>query len=356
MRNLVLHIAEPFATGVFMFVVNLANKQCEDYDVYVAHGMRPLTHPNYPDFFDKRIKLLRIENFTGEINPSKDFKAFLEIRKIIERIQPDIVHMHSSKSGVIGRLAFAFNKIPQFYSPHGFSFLMEDTSGIKRFIYGSIETFFSRFFSCTIVASSQGEFKEALKLSRKSRLVNNGIEMKDMEPYENKAPVQADHKTLVTTVGRILYQKNPALFNEIASRMPDVQFLWIGEGELQTCLTAPNIRTEGWGKREDALDMVARSDIYLMTSLWEGMPLSLLEAMCLKKICIVSNVIGNRDVIKNGVNGFVCKNADEFVDAIRAVINREADCPRIAANAYEDIKTEYNTDVMYSKFNQLYNQ
>lgn len=355
MKKKILHIAEPFATGVFMFVVNLANKQCEDYEVYIAHGMRPLTHPNYLDFFDKRIKLFRVENFAMEINPSKDFKAFLEIRKLLERIQPDIVHMHSSKSGVIGRIALSFKNVRQFYSPHGFSFLMESDSKMKRFVYRSIEKLFSKF-NCTIVASSQGEFEEALRLSNKSKLVNNGIEMKELEMYEYKIVPTEKRKTLVVTVGRILYQKNPALFNEIAIRMPDVDFLWIGEGDLRNCLNAPNIRIVGWGKREDALEMLAQSDIYLMTSLWEGMPLSLLEAMCLKKVCIVSNVIGNRDVIKDQINGFICRNVDEFVSTIQAVINGSFAKGEIVGNAYADIKAEYNTDVMYLKFNQLYNQ
>lgn len=355
MKRKILHIAEPFATGVFMFVVNLANKQCEDYEVYIAHGMRPLTHPNYPDFFDKRIKLFRVENFAMEINPLKDFKALLEICKLLERIRPDIVHMHSSKSGVIGRIALAFKKIPQFYSPHGFSFLMENDSKMKRFVYRSIEMFFSKF-GCTVVASSHGEFIEALKLSYKSKLVNNGIEMKDLEIYEYKIPPAKSRKTLVTTVGRILYQKNPVLFNEIALRMPNVDFLWIGEGELRNCLNAPNICIVGWGKREDALELLAQSDIYIMTSLWEGMSLSLLEAMCLKKVCIVSDVIGNRDVIKDKINGFICKNIDEFVNTINAVINGKVVRDKIIEKAYMDIKAEYNTDVMYLKYNELYNQ
>ena len=68
----------------------------------------------------------------------------------------------------------------------------------------------------------------------------------------------------------------------------------------------------------DTYDMyIAYADVFLLPSRWEGLPISLLESMYMKKICVVSNVIGNRDVIHNGENGLVCSTAEEFADAIK---------------------------------------
>lgn len=349
----ILHVVEPFASGVLMFVASLTNKQCRDDEVYVAHGIRPLTDPHYPELFDKRVHLIRVENFMMEINPLKEIRAVAEIRRLARQIRPDIVHMHSSKSGVIGRLALAGTGIPQFYSPHGFSFLMQNASKAKREVYRSIEALFARF-DCTLVACSRGEHAEALKLSRKSLLVSNGIDLEELRPYATSAARPEGARNRVATVGRILFQKNPELFNQIASRLPDIEFLWIGDGEMRDCLTAPNIEITGWGNRDEALRMLSRADIFLLTSLWEGLPLALLEAMYLRKICVVSNVIGNRDVIRQGVNGFICNTADEFVEAIRRVTEGKTDREKMTACACEDVCAEYNTDVMYAGFRRLY--
>lgn len=82
--------------------------------------------------------------------------------------------------------------------------------------------------------------------------------------------------------------------------LPEINFIWIGEGELKTELTSPNITITGWIKREEALRIIRNVDFFILPSLWEGLPISLLEAMYLRKICLVSDVIGNRDVIKMG--------------------------------------------------------
>ena len=91
------------------------------------------------------------------------------------------------------------------------------------------------------------------------------------------------------------------------------------------------------------------ADVFLLPSLWEGLPISLLEAMYMKKLCIVSDVIGNRDVIKNGQNGFVCRNVDEYVSAIQ-----HDDIEAIVLNGKKDIVDEYNITTMARKYSVVY--
>ena len=121
-KKKILHIAEAMGGGVFTYLVELSNSLSEEYDVTIAFGVRSETPQNYAEYFNKNINLVRIENFRRSVNPIKDFNATIELRKIIKELKPDIIHLHSSKAGAIGRL-FLYNKEHKmFYTPHGYSF------------------------------------------------------------------------------------------------------------------------------------------------------------------------------------------------------------------------------------------
>lgn len=347
----IMHIAEAFGGGIVTFLANLANEQAEHYHVIIVHGIRPETHANYKDFFDPRIKLVKAKNFRQQISLMCELKAISELRELIRLYKPDIIHMHSSQAGVLGKIAAIGHGCNKAYSPHGFSFLRQDVPTWKRLIFTTIEKVFASF-SCVMVASSATEFEAAKKLTKKSILITNGISNKSLIPFES---IKAENKVpVVGMVGRALPQKNPALFNEIAQRMPDVHFEWIGDGALSHLLTSFNIHVVGWGPREEALEYVAKSDVYIMTSLWEGMPISLLEAMYLRKPCVVSNVVGNRDVINDGENGFVCNNVDEFVEKIQYLINNADARVRMGEQGRKDIETYYTSQIMEQKFSEAY--
>lgn len=125
--------------GVFTYIVDLANELVNKYDMYIAYAVRKQTPKNYKDYFDKRIHLIEVKNFGRAINPTKDIAAFFEVKKIAAEVKPDVIHLHSSKAGAIGRVAFD-GKIPMFYTPHGYSFLMENCNPTKRRVFKLIES------------------------------------------------------------------------------------------------------------------------------------------------------------------------------------------------------------------------
>lgn len=204
------------------------------------------------------------------------------------------------------------------------------------------------------ISCSEGEHQETLKLTKNAAYVNNGINMKELQKLIVSVGTVADHPFTVFTLGRICYQKNPVLFNQIALAMPEVKFLWIGDGELRNELTAKNIEITGWCKREDALKHSLKADVFLLTSLWEGLPISLLESMYMKKLCVVNDVIGNRDVIHNGENGFVCDDVCDFVEAIKSAERHEKYIEKYIEQAYVDMLKKYNTAVMAKQYSNLY--
>lgn len=347
-RKKILYVVESMGGGVFTYIVDLANTLVDIYDMYIAYAVLKQTPANYKAYFDKRIKLIEVKNFCREIRLTRELTTVKEIKQIADEIKPDIIHLHSSKAGVIGRIAFDGKKVPLFYTPHGYSFLMKDAGVIKRSVYWGIEKIFAKR-DCTIISCSRGEYQESLKLTSNATYVNNAINIEKMKG-RLKEVKEEKHPFTVFTLGRICYQKNPVQFNKIAQAMPDTKFLWIGDGDLKSELYSPNIEITGWIDREMALKKSMNADVFILTSLWEGLPISLLEAMYMKKLCIVSNVTGNRDVIQNRENGYVCDTVEDFVIAIKE------NNPRYREQAYRDLINHYDTKVQAKRYADIYNE
>ena len=351
-KRRILYIVEAMGGGVFTYLVDLSNQLSRNDEIFIAYAVRPQTPSNFKEYFRKDIHLIEVEGFIRSVNPAKDVKAFLNIRKIAKEVKPDIIHLHSSKAGFLGRWAFNGNRIPLFYTPHGYSFLMLNQSALKRSIYKALENICGKR-PCITISCSEGEHQESIKINSGAVYVNNGVNITELNRLMNSLKKPAPHPFTVFTLGRICDQKNPKLFNQIALAMPDVNFLWIGDGELRNLLNAPNIQITGWVKRAEALEYSLQADVFILTSLWEGLPISLLEAMCMKKVCVVSDVIGNHDVIHHQVNGFVCQETEDFVSAIQQCRNPEI-VETLTNYAYEEILQEYNTDVMAKKYSEIY--
>lgn len=359
-KKKILFIVEAMGGGVFTYIVDLSNELCKKFDMYVAYATRDQTPTDYASYFDSTIHLIHVKNFTREISPKKDIAAFFEIQRIAKEINPDIIHLHSSKAGALGRFAFNGKDVPLFYTPHGYSFLMQNYGKVKRTAFHAVEVVCAKC-KCTTIACSKGEYEETLKLTKRATYVNNGINIQKLANLVNTVKSSDEvvsenddkNKSLtVFTLGRINYQKGPDLFNTVAETLPNVRFIWIGDGQLRDKLTSPNITITGWLDRKSALKIATSADVFILTSLWEGLPISLLESMYMKKLCVVSDVIGNHDVIHNGENGFVCKDSKDFLNAIKQSGNDATE--RLITNAYNDVISNYNTTVMAEKYSEIY--
>lgn len=350
----VLHIAEAFGGGVFTFLVALANKTCEEFDVTIAYTVRPQTPLNYKELIDPRVHLIEMKEVQRSINLVQDMKGAMEIRQIYKKVKPDFVHLHSSKAGFLGRLVINCRKTNVAYTPHGFAFLKEDDSPFVRMMYKTIEKI-GALKGGAVIGVSKGEYEEALDLTNNAGFVNNGIELDPIKHLEIKdIDVAEGEKWKIGTLGRICYQKNPMMFNRVAEHFYQDRFLWIGSGEMADELQEANIRISGWKAHDLAVELLNNLDIFILPSLWEGLPISLLEAMYLKKICIVSNVVGNRDVIIHGVNGFIAETKEDYIKIIQNIKDGKYDIQAIAERAHNDVLSVYNVDVMCAKYAKIY--
>jgi glycosyltransferase involved in cell wall biosynthesis len=356
----VVHVIEALGGGVYTYFKDLStffgddqhNKSIQTTIIY--SGNRKEVNPeNIKKDLSNSVELIEI-NMVREFSPIQDLKSTFKLWKELKKINPDIIHLHSSKAGVLGRIAhlFLFKKKKIFYTPHGYSFLRTDTSAFNKKLYRLIESSFQRVLGGTTVACGDTEYAIA-KTIGKSHLVRNGIDLKEVRKYSSK------HKNDILTVGivgRITYARNPALFNEIALKNPSVNFVWIGDGELRPLVTAANIRTTGWFlNREDALTALTAIDIYIQTSLWEGLPIAVLEAMAMQKPVLATNIIGNKDVVIHNETGFLFDDITEL-DTYIEILKDEEVRKRFGKKGLERCQHLFDSTKNFTQLMALYEQ
>jgi len=357
----VVYVVESFGAGVYTFLSELSNIIIENYELVIIYSVRQETPINFRDDFNKGIKFIYIDMCRG-LNPYKNIKSLITLKKVLKSENPDIIHLHSSKAGFLGRLACYANKFDMekvFYNPHGFSFLQQNEFKFKRKLFYLLEKFANRLGGYT-VACSNGEFEETLKISNKCININNGIDTKKIDEIieENNLNLtyeKTNKAVKIGTIGRICYQKNPEIFNEIAKHFKDYDFIWIGDGELKDILSSGNIKVTGWAKREEVIKELGDIDIFILTSLWEGLPIALLESMYFGKIVIVSNVIGNRDVVNNNINGYIANNLEDYIKIIDYIIsNNIIRDTKFKEKVKLSILEDYEITQMAKKYIDLY--
>ena len=354
MKKRILIVCEAFGGGVFAYVSQLCNDMCEAFDVYLAYALRPQTPKNYKEALDGKVHLIEVKNFgKGLFNPVADVKVIRELRQIAKDVQPDVIHLHSSIAGGLGRLAYNGKQCPVVYTPHGYAHILMGKGGFKMCMYEIMEKILGKR-NCITLTCCESEDEEAKKLTKKTAYVETGINIADLSAsLDGISPIK-NEKFTVYTLGRTCVQKQPQLFNEIAKLVPEARFVWIGGGELDSLLDAPNLELTGWKPRKEALAMGKGADAFILCSLGEAIAMSLIENMFMKKLILVSNVMGNKSIIQDGVNGYVCDTAEDYAKRIKETM---ASFPsELPEKAYDDVLKIYNTEVMKNKYIEFYNK
>lgn len=348
-------VCEAFGGGVFAYVSQLCNDMCDTFDVSLAYALRPQTPKNYKDDIDERVHLIQVKNFgTSILNPIQDLKVINELREIQKQVSPDIIHLHSSVAGGIGRLAFHSCKEYQLvYTPHGYAHILMGKPGDRKCkAYELFEKILGKR-NCITLTCCKSEDDVAKTLTKRTAYVETGVNIEDLHATIDPVQPEKQEKFTIYAMGRMCTQKQPDLFNEIANLVPEARFVWIGNGELVNELTATNIEKTGWKPRHEAIAMGKGADIYILCSLGEAIAMSLIENMYMGKLILVSNTMGNKSVIKNGVNGYICDSAKDYADRIKEAM---ANFPqKIADQARIDVIDHYNTERMKNDYINFYN-
>lgn len=298
-------------------------------------------------------------------NLIKNLILLFRIVTIIKKEKPDIIHAHSAKGGFLGRIAAKILGIKVIYTPHAFSYL--SFSGYKRLVFFVLERMI-RNWTTLLLAISYSEANSAIiEVGFKKGLVKvvlNSIPINTDLPERNFT--NCNH---VSMIGRLTYQKNPLLFLEIANQLcnefSDLHFSILGAGihddlnnEIYHYLNANNlnerISIEKWGDASRSEKFLQDTDIYVSTSLFEGLPYSLLEAMHLKIPCLVTKVAGNNDVINNNENGFACLSVNEFCDKIKLLLQDKKLRENIGKAGHYYVASHHNLKKNIQQIEKIY--
>lgn len=322
-------------------------------------------------------KLIFLPSLVRDIRPLTDLLAFFQLANLLRSLSPDIVHTHSSKAGILGRLAAALAGVPKVvHTFHGFGFHERQTFPVRS-LYIFLEKLAALFSDRLVfVSKSNWDTAASLKIGKVSRyrLIRSGVALSRYpaalpEKAKKKAELQLGmHKPLVVSIGNLKPQKNPLDFvaaaKKINESLPECEFLFIGEGPLRPQVEARVIaaglshrfKLPGW--RDDAPQWLAASEVFVLTSLWEGLPRALVEALRSRLPAICYAVDGVVDVVQDGQNGFLVEpgNPDALAEKVIAVLTDEDLRKRLSAAAAKTIGEEFDIDGMVQSQERLYDE
>ena len=265
------------------------------------------------DLSQAGIESISCQYLYKQIDPFSDGKSLRYILHVIDLFKPDLIAAHSSKSGVLGRLAGKVAKIPCIFTAHGWSF----TPGVRepnRTIYRWLEKL-TASFADRIICVSEYDKNMAIKAginSQKLLTVHNG--MKDIS-----VNLQANPRTCepvrVAMVARFDRQKDHSTLIKAFSKV-DAELILIGDGpsriKVRQQVEQLNIghKVKFLGFRKDVAEILSQVQIYTLISNWEGLPCTIIEAMRAGLPVIASDVGGVKEIVLDEHTGYVIPRSD----------------------------------------------
>ena len=336
----------------------LQNIDSSKFESIVVHGKNDTKSL----FFNQKNNPIRSYSTTIVRNISliKDFRAFYDTYKILKREQPQIIHTHSAKGGIIGRLIAKMLDIPVLHTPQAFSYLCTQNP-LKKQLFLLIERCFT-IGKIKLLASSHSELQRGLNevgfKKEKTLLFNNAINKIIIDKPLCISKTWPDE--YICTVGRPSYQKNIELMIDILKAVRvsiDIHLIIMGVGfhsdHLKYVKTKivqydleKNVTLLPWTERQDVFNIISKSKLYISTARYEGLPYSIIEALALSKPCIVTDCDGNRDLIKEGYNGYIINNEsiNTFSTKISELLTNKQKHKKFSHHAYKSFIDFYNME------------
>ena len=305
-----------------------------------------------------------------------DGVAIIQMGLVLRKVKPDIVHTNSPKAGILGRIAARIfcPKAKVVHTFHGLGFAREH--GEKHFkFFVAVEKFCAKFTDVLVFVSRKNA-AEAKQLGIgkgvRSELIRAGVNFNPIlplkfDPAAKKASLHIPaNAKVVLALANCKPLKNPLHFvfaaYKVVSQMKNVYFIFTGDGPLREQVThlLKNLNIEkqvlfpGW--RNDALELLAISDVYASVSLREGLPMSLLEAMSMRIPAVCYDVDGISEVVTNNKTGFLVppKDIDKFAEKLKVLLRNNSLRARFEAAIDHRDFSEFTANNMVKKQERLY--
>lgn len=334
------------------------------HDVVIGVG-----NENFPkvSLFQERAALMGLECYSIKtlvraISPVKDLYCYIELRKFLKTHSPDIVHVHSSKAGIIGRLSARSLSLPVVFTVHGWAFT-EGVSPKKRFFYRWVERIMSRYASKIITVSEYDrELAIANKVSDPSRMitVHNGM------PESNEHSILDANSPILKLimVARFEKPKNQASVLRAVAALESKNWTLelVGDGpelnENKKLAEELNIQhlVSFPGACANIAQRLANADVFILASDWEGLPLTILEAMRAGLPVVASNVGGVSEAVINDVTGLLVERGDDsgLTMAISKLIAAPVSRAQMGVKARLKFENEFTFHLMLTKTVNIY--
>lgn len=349
--------------GAQSHLLHLVSQLNRSFEIHVAMGGRG---PLWGKLTDEGIPLHFIPSLVRDVAPVKDLKSLVEIVKLLRQVKPDLITIHSSKAGLLGRLASHICKVPAIFTAHGWAF----TDGVKeskKRIYLMAETIAANW-SEKIICVSDHDYQLACRLSTTHETqittVHNGVPTGSglyLAQPAGENPVRLimvarfsepkDHRLLLKAIYELQADKN-------------FQLDLVGDGPLlshyQKLVSQLKIddRVRFLGARPDVPELLAKSQVFILASKWEGFPISILEAMRAGLPVIASDVGGTGEAVINDETGFLVPRDDDetLKSKLRLLINDSGLRVKMGKNGRERYLKNFTLDHMIKKTVAIYDE
>ncbi len=316
-----------------------------------------------------------VPSLVRDISPFKDLAALFSLVRIIRAQKPDIVHTHTSKAGIIGRIAAWIARTPVvIHSPHGHVFHGYYGKS-TTFAFILLERWCARL-ATKLIMITENERTDHLNLQiapeSKFTVIHSGVDMSPLLDHElsrgvlRSALAIPEDATLIGTLGRLVPIKGQIhlidAMPKILRSAPKSHLVLVGSGPLEQDLKkraeelgiAELVHFPGY--REDVGDCLRDLDIFVLPSINEGMGRALVEAMALKLPVVASSVCGIRDLVTHNVNGklSIVGDAASIASAVIEFLSDPNDAKRMGEAAFRTVVPDYGVDTMLTQIEQLY--
>ena len=377
-----LLIAETMGGGVRKHVIDLIHGlDPQRFDITLVYGARhDAVFESSQDDLAKYARLIRSDYLVRSVNPVEMLKAVKELTAIIDEIHPDVVHCHSSMAGISGRIAARLRKVDRiFYTPHAYAFAAPEFGKVQDSVFEFIDRFLSRHATSLTFNVSAGErdlaLQHKLDAPGKFEVIYNGLPDVDMPSRaEARERLGLDETVgitartpLVGVAAWAIQRKDPMTFMRIAEMViadrknaheAIPHFVYIGEGELWGEMR-DYAQAHGFAERfhqlpyrQDADVLLKAFDVYLLASLYEGMPYSLIEAIRAGVPTVATRTTGNDEVVLPGINGELFPVGD--VQAGAAAVEKMLNSPYSFEQIRRSFLERFTLDSMLTTLQRHY--
>ena len=320
------------------------------------------------------IKLFDIPFLCRKVSPYRDIRAFLSLYKLFKEEDFTIIHTHSSKAGLLARLAAVLNKTPiVIHTIHGFAF-NDFMNGLKKNFFIYLEKLLAKWTDVLITVSNLNKKKIIdLNIAHENKIKNiySGIDLslftnKRNDEFRKELNLENDH-LLLGSVGRLSNQKDPITmieaFGIISKPFPNAHLALVGDGELKGKILEKidqlklNDRIHLTGNKNNPWSVYHSMDLFIMSSIYEGLGRSITEALSCGVPVVCTDVEGVPEIVRDNITGILVrpKDSNKLADAIIRTLNDMETAKKMAEEGRRFVNDNFDVNKMVNDIDSLYN-